>query len=79
MQYLLLTFVLIALFLSIRKDEQIGGNTIWGHSIPITCDNTVRYGKRYGQDIPTLSSMNKRFGLECCPSQYSTDRGCVCL
>ena len=78
--FLIVLFIvfLVVAFSIAGYQEHKGGNPVWGHGIPISGDNTVRYGERYGQDIPTLSSMNKRFGPECCPSQYSTDRGCVC-
>ena len=75
---LLLVIVTVTALAVARAQSQKGGNPVWGHGIPIAGDDTVRYGKRYGQNIPTLSSMNMKFGPECCPSQYSTDRGCVC-
>lgn len=80
--FALLLVIVIVLALAVARArtraQQTGGNPVWGHGIPIAGDDTVRYGKRYGQNIPTLSSMNMKFGPECCPSQYSTDRGCVC-
>ena len=57
------------------KQNQVGGTNVWGHGVPLT---PIVNRELYGQQIPTLSSMNLEFGPQCCPSQYSTDRGCVC-
>ena len=50
--------------------------TFWGHGLPLA--HEVAVGKLYGQHIPTLAGANVKVSPSCCPSPYSTDKGCLC-
>ena len=50
--------------------------TYQGFGIPLKSNE---FQTQHIMEIPTLSGMNVKCSIHCCPSQYTCDKGCLCI
>ena len=60
-----------------RIEHGDGIPTFYGHGIPLLYEQRLP-GKSDQEPMLIAHNLNPKIAPECCPSPFSTDRGCLC-